>query len=198
MITDVNELSPETIYHGEKLQKLQGGEQRWPQLTFRQCQFYECDFSQSSFPKTRFIGCTFENCNLSLLDTAACSFNEVVFRGCKLLGVNWSTAALLKKLSFYDCILNYGTFMGLSLPKAAVENCMCHKVYFAESDFSRGRFTGSDFLEAIFAKVDLTEADFRGAKNYMIPPTVNTLTRAKFAMPEVLALLYSLDIEIEQ
>lgn len=198
MITDVNELSQETVFNHETFQNLQAAEGEYGLLTFRNCQFHRCDFSQSKFPKTRFIECEFDQCNFSLIDTYDCSFSGAVFKTCKLLGVNWSTAALAKKLAFYDCILNYGTFMGLRLPKVVFENCVCHKVYFAETDFSNGRFTGSDFLEAIFAKVNLTKADFRGAKNYMISSTVNTLAKTKFAMPEALALLYALDIELEE
>lgn len=193
----INDLCAETVYHREIFNGLQGTGRELAQLTFRQCRFEGCDFSECRWPKTRFIGCEFVECNLSLTELKDCSLNEVVFRECKLIGVNWSTAALLKKLSFYDSILNYGTFLGVTLPKTVFENCVCQNVYFAESNFAGSRFSGTDLQEAQFAQVDLRRADFRRAKNYMLSPMANQIVGGKFVMPEALALLYGLEIELE-
>ena len=40
------------------------------------------------------------------------------------------------------------------------------------------------------------QADLSAARNCQISPTQNTVTKAKFSLPEALALLYSMDIEL--
>ena len=62
---------------------------------------------------------------------------------------------------------------------------------------SGGReFFWTDLSESLFGETDLTGADFREVRNYRIDPRRNTLAGARFSLPEALALLYALDIEI--
>jgi uncharacterized protein YjbI with pentapeptide repeats len=57
---------------------------------------------------------------------------------------------------------------------------------------------GTDFEKSIFRQTNLEKADLVKAKNYMIPPDVNTLKKTKFSLPEAMALLYSMDIVLEE
>ena len=45
-------------------------------------------------------------------------------------------------------------------------------------------------------RTDLTGADFRDAKNYVIHPALNKLSKARFSLPDAMNLLYCMDIEI--
>jgi hypothetical protein len=49
-----------------------------------------------------------------------------------------------------------------------------------------------------FVGCDLSEANFVSAQNYQINAAENTLHQARFALPEAVALLYSLDIILEE
>jgi len=48
-----------------------------------------------------------------------------------------------------------------------------------------------------FFNPNLTRADWRGARNYALRPIDNTLKKARFALPEAIALLYGLDLELD-
>jgi uncharacterized protein YjbI with pentapeptide repeats len=47
-----------------------------------------------------------------------------------------------------------------------------------------------------FFKADLSQADFRAARNYSLVPGQCKLFKARFSYPEVMALLSALDIVI--
>ncbi len=87
--------------------------------------------------------------------------------------------------------------MALSLPKMRIEECIIRDVDFREADMTSASFTGSDLTESLFGSTTLKNADFRGARNYQIDPLRNTITGAKFSLPEALSLLYALEIEID-
>ena len=53
------------------------------------------------------------------------------------------------------------------------------------------------YKRQVFTGANLTRADFRGAKDYVISPQDNRVRRAKFSFPEVMSLLRCLEIEIE-
>jgi uncharacterized protein YjbI with pentapeptide repeats len=61
---------------------------------------------------------------------------------------------------------------------------------------SEAVFTDSDLSASQFFKADLSQADFRGARNYMLVPGQCKLAKARFSYPEVMALLSALDIVI--
>ena len=75
--------------------------------------------------------------------------------------------------------------------------CAAKEVRFYETDMSDGIFTDTDFQGSTFFKTNLSRADFRRAKNYTIDLRNNVLKNACFSLPDVLSLLYSLDILIE-
>ena len=50
--------------------------------------------------------------------------------------------------------------------------------------------------KSLFGNTKLVEADLSRARNYQIDPGNNNLKAAKFSLPEAMALLYSMDIEI--
>jgi uncharacterized protein YjbI with pentapeptide repeats len=70
------------------------------------------------------------------------------------------------------------------------------EVYFTNTDLQEADFTETDLLGTLFHQCNLTQSDFRNAKNYGINIQTNNLKKAKFSFPEAINLLKCLDIEI--
>ena len=167
--------------------------------TFDNCTFSKCHFNGVRFVECRFNACRFRQCDLSLASVKGCIFSGVEFTGSKLTGVNWTdanwrTMSLLKPLAFDNCTLNYGTFIGLTLRKLALTHCVAHDVDFTEADLTQADFRHTDLTDSRFHHTNLTEANFAHARGYSIDAGANKLKKTKFALPEAISLLRSLDI----
>jgi uncharacterized protein YjbI with pentapeptide repeats len=117
------------------------------------------------------------------------------------MGVNWAqadwaAAGLGKPLEFLRSVISHSTFIGLSLNDLQIKDCVAIDVDFREADLSQADFTGTDLSKSLFKDTNLTEADLSQARNYLIDPGQNVLKGARFSMPEAIALLYSMDIEL--
>ncbi|HUW94716.1 MAG TPA: pentapeptide repeat-containing protein, partial [Anaerolineae bacterium] len=95
---------------------------------------------------------------------------------------------------FVGCAISHSTFMGLTLPRMEVRDCVALDVDFREADLSKADFAGTDLSQSLFGNTNLSEADLSRARNYHIDPGQNTLKQARFSLPEAMSLLYSLDI----
>ena len=132
------------------------------------------------------------------------SFANTRFAESQLLGINWTqsewaaNSLLSRPVNFQSCVLNYSTFMGLNLEKVIINHCVAHEVSFEDANLSYTDCTGTDFENSRFARTNLTGADFRRAINYQIDPSINTLKRTKFNLPEAMSLLYNLDIVLDE
>jgi fluoroquinolone resistance protein len=164
---------------------------------FEECEFSGCNFISCKFRKCKFINCSFNDCIISDLVPFNCRFNEVKFVGCKVIGVDWTKSEDLKDLDFNNCQVNYSNFRMLKIPKTRLIACEAKEVDFTEADLSQGDFQRTDFEKSVFFKANLTQADFRNAKNYFIDVKNNVIKKARFSLPEAIVLLKSLDIFIE-
>ena len=177
-----------------------------PGITLESAMFYDCAIKGSKFTGTLFRGCRWVNvrfyqCDLSLARVPGSSFSGCLFEECKMTGVDWTeadwvTPLLSEPISFIGTDLSHSTFLGITMPESGFLRCRARDVDFREADFRRSRFTDTDLSESLFGSTNLSEADFIGARDYHINPMDNTLTGAKFALPEALELLYALDIRI--
>src|SRR5438067_1618425 len=85
---------------------------------FNNCKFKKCDFNDNEFALCKFIDCIFEDCNLSMIRFNRSTMNGVVFKGCKLLGINFSLCEdFLFTVRFEGCTLDYSSFMSKKMPK---------------------------------------------------------------------------------
>jgi fluoroquinolone resistance protein len=165
--------------------------------TFEECVFEDCRFLNCSFEKSRFLNCRFNGCVISAVNVLNCRFIQPVFRKCKVIGIDWTKTMLIREPEFYNCQIDLSNFRMLKIPKTKIINCEAKEVEFTETDFTGAVFTGTNFAESRFFKTNLSGADFRGASNYNIDITNNTIKKAKFAHPEAVSLLNNLDITIE-
>lgn len=168
---------------------------------FSGCKFSRCNFKDADFSGTKFIQCQFIDCDLSLSIHKKSIFNEVTFKNTQLVGINWMDTSLARKgyfrpVEFINCTLNYGTFIGCYLKSVRMTDCIVQSVDFSEANLSQAFCVGSDFSASRFNNTDLTEADFRGARNYVISVVDNKVKKAKFSLPEAMALLTCLGITL--
>lgn len=170
-------------------------------IEFEQCVFESCDFSQAQFRQCRFIQCRFVQCNLSLASLGFSLLNELAFDECKLIGVDWTQAQWPQfssgfPISFRHCLLDSGSFMGLSLKQIQMLHCRAHDVDFRDADLRQADMSGTSFTDSVFMKTDLTAANFTDATNYSIDVKHNAVAKAIFSRFEALSLLESLGIEL--
>jgi fluoroquinolone resistance protein len=145
----------------------------------------------------KLIDCTFENCVLNspkLHDTVL----QASFVNCKIQGINFFTAKRsLLSLKFESCLLRYSSFAELSLPSISFEGCTLENVDFADAKLVSAKFIGATFSDCTFKNTDLSKADFRNARGYLIDPTLNKVSKARFDLPEAVSLLAPFNIRLD-
>lgn len=169
---------------------------------FNGCTFIKCAFNESIFQDCSFHDCVFKSCELSLVRLKGCTFTNTRFEDSQVIGVNWTetdwatSKVIFTPVDFFGCVINYSTFMGLNLKKVNISKCSARDVSFEEANLTQANCAYTDFTNSRFMRTNLTGADFTGAKNYSIAPSLNTLKKTKFSLPEAMSLLYNLDITL--
>jgi fluoroquinolone resistance protein len=166
-------------------------------IEFEECEFNKCSFVNCVFEACKFLDCKFVECRMSAIKPSHSRFVEAKFSTSQVIGFDWTKADVIEDLEFTECKLNYSNFRLAKPPRIKMIKCEAKEVDFIETDLTDGVFTGTDFENSRFFKTNLTNADFKGAKNYMIDARNNTLKKTKFSLPEALSLLNGLDIIIE-
>ena len=187
----------ESDYYGQEFSKLSSEKETVKSRRFEECEFNGCIFVDCRFEKCSFINCRFNGCILSAIVPLDSRFIGVTFAKSKAIAIDWAKAQKLQGLVFDSCQIDYSNFRLLRIPKIKMTNCVAKEVEFIETDLSGGDFRNTDFEGSRFIRADLSEADFRGARNYFIDVKNTTLKNSRFSLPEALALLNSLDIVIE-
>lgn len=190
-----------TEYTTQDFKNLTCREQTFKGIQFAGCNFFKLSAGGSSFAHCQFEDCTFRHCDLNLAVLQHCTFKNATFEDCQLVGINWMATNLAQfknvfahPLDFYRCVLNHAIFMGLNLQKVQMVDCIAKNVSFEEADLSHANCQRTEFTGSRFNLTNLTDADFSGARQYMISPTQNTLKKTKFSLPEAITLLDGLDI----
>jgi fluoroquinolone resistance protein len=171
-------------------------------IRFRDCSFRRCNFSEATLARCRFSDCDFTDCNLSLITLTGSGFDAVSFTDCKMVGINWTRAQwprvrLARALSFRRCVLNDSSFFGLDLRECELAECRALDVDFTNANCEEADFRDTDLQESVFAHTRLVGANFVDARNYRIVIFNNDIKRAKFSLPDAVALLDGLDIELQ-
>ncbi|MEZ4470590.1 MAG: pentapeptide repeat-containing protein [bacterium] len=185
------------LYEGERL--------TWRDAftTAGPAEFYGCTFVGCAWPDaqtTRWIleGCRFESCDLSLWRPVGCTFADVAFRECKLVGVEWTAVSPLRFEARFDaCDLSLGRFSGLDLTHARFTDCRLREADLASVNLRRAALGGSDLEGAALEGADLRDADLRGAT---LPPLDLDATRlrgARVDVPTALAIVRELGLRTD-
>jgi len=186
-----------TDYYQEKFSKLSFSNEGIELIEFEECDFVGCTFIDCEFKKCKFLNCKFINCLLSAVKFSSSSVIEVSFTQCKVIGIDWTKSQQVRDLQFDECEINYSNFVLLKIPKTKIVNCIAKDVDFTETDLHESDLRKTNFENSIFYRTNLSKTDLRGANNYFIDVKNNTISRAKFSLPEALSLLQILNIVIE-
>lgn len=163
---------------------------------FYDCHFYKCSLKESIFEECTFEKCTFEECDLSLIQFKKTSFSRVVLQYTKAIGIAWHNARNPLTVEFHHSRISYCSFSGQNLKKGIFLHCQADEADFSGCNLSLADFRGTDLPGARFADTDLTQANFTGAQRYAIDVQSNKVRKAKFSLPDALALLDGLGVEI--
>lgn len=190
---------PELEYAEENFSGLKANQSTIRGKEFYDCTFTDCSFQESTFYDCKFDGCTFKSCDLSLLVVTNSTFADLHFKQCQCIGINWTVAdwsrlGIVAPLNFQESAISHSIFMGVTLKKSQMTNCMAENVDLSEVDLSEANCTGTDFSSARFQQTNLTKANLKNATNYAIDINQNTIKRATFSLPEAVSLLKGLDI----
>lgn len=159
---------------------------RWREITLRAC---------------RFVASAFVDCDLSLVDVDGSTLRDVSFDACTLTGINWTRAADTLHdpfgVDFRGCVLSFGDFRGIRLQRRRIDLCVAHECDFRDADLSEAVCRATDFAGSDFTGADLSGADFRRARNYGVDVRHTKVAGARFSMPDAMALLAGLEVDIE-
>lgn len=164
---------------------------------FNNCIFKKCDFSEAEFAACKFIDCVFDNCNLAMMKVDRSTLNNVTFKDCKILGVNFSPVQdFLFTVRFEGCMLDYSSFMGKKMPKTTFKKSSLKEVTFTQAVLNGSVFDECNLLETVFRQTDLTGVNFSTALNYIIDPELNTMNKAIFSSHGLEGLLFKYNLKI--
>lgn len=162
------------------------------------CVFKDCDLSSVDLCECRFIETEFIGCDLSNAKISQTSFQDVVFRDCKMLGLQFQECNHFAfSITFTNSILDHASFFKVNLKECAFLDCHMHDVDFTDANLSKLELLSCDLHDARFEHSILEKTDFREAINYSIDPNINRIKDALFSAQGALGLLDNFDIKID-
>lgn len=165
---------------------------------FFECEFHGCDHAEADWSGAVFENCRFHHGSLMTLKLDKTGFREVSFHDCKLTGLDFSRCDTFSlHLKFEDCLLQGCNFTGLNLKRGVFRRCRLTGCDFIDGKLAEADFGGSVFEDTLFDDCDLRGADFRSASGYRINLTRNRIAKAKFSLPEAVALLEPFDLILD-
>jgi len=169
---------------------------------FDGCTFERCSFLSAALHGCRFSHSRFIECSFSAIQLPNCRFTDVTFLRSKMIGIDWTVTGgspalrLPLAMSCTESVLDYSSFFGMDLRGVTLLRCRAREVDFSEADLRKVDCSGTDFLGSTFLHTNLERANFTDATSYAINPLTNSVKRARFSLPEAVALLRGLDIVI--
>lgn len=167
-------------------------------ITFRNCRFDGCDFTQAYLNNSKCIDCTWIRCNMSLVRWDGCRLQGARFEECKIVGANFSKCdPLFFAVGFKKCLLETCNFSDIDLKGTSFAGSTLRETHFSQVKLAHADFHDCTFKGGLFHHTDLTGANFLNASNFSIDPTTNILKKARFSKEEAIALLSYLGILLE-
>ncbi|MDR2285734.1 MAG: pentapeptide repeat-containing protein [Sphingobacterium sp.] len=192
-------MSSEIVTHADKtFQQVDYSEKELRNREFVRCHFVGCDFSKSDLRTNDFEDCTFETCNLSMANLQGVGLRNVIFKDCKIMGVDFSSLnKFMFSFSFEKCQLDYSIFYGANLKKMRFFKCSLRETDFSEADLSGSVFAECDLLGTTFVETNIEKVDFRTSTNVILDLDINKVKKAKFTIYQLELLLLKYDLEVE-
>lgn len=164
---------------------------------YENCTFNSCLFIDNNLSGYKFINCSFHDCNLSVANIHKTIFQDVQFKNCKMLGLQFNTCNEFGlSFSFDGCQLNHCSFYKTKIKKTVFKNCQLQESDFSETDLSYAVFDNCNLEQSTFDHSNLENTDFRTAYHYSIDPVNNRIKKAKFSLQGLPGLLEKYNIQI--
>jgi fluoroquinolone resistance protein len=120
----------------------------------------------------------------------------VTFRGCKLMGIDWSPIAPNPTLSFEACDLRYASFVKVNLRKAVFRACRASEANFIECQLCEADFSETDLTGTNFEASDLSKANLASAKGAFLAPARNRVKDARISVETAVLLALSQGMKV--
>jgi uncharacterized protein YjbI with pentapeptide repeats len=166
------------------------------EIEFYNCTFTDCVLQTASLRFSFFEKCRFERCNMTLAEFRGARMVDGAFKDCKLLGINWGECGGFFRASFTDCLLDEASFANMNLQRMRFTGSTFRGGTFSNTNLSLASFEDCDLEGCRFSNANLYKTDFTTARNYFISAEDNTITKAKFSLPEAVSLLRNFDITL--
>ena len=169
-------------------------------VLFERCLFSHTSFKEATLQQCRFLDCSFKGGDFAMTALDGSRFSGVQFQDLRFLAVDWTKASwgagLEAPLLFERCELKHATFIGMDLEAWRFLDCELRDVDFRRAVLRRTIFSDTNLCGSLFQETDLREADLSTARNYTIAACDNLLAGARFSLPEAMALLDQLGIDL--
>lgn len=140
---------------------------------FTDCTFARCKLQGTRWQGSRLDDCRFDRCDLTRMQPRGLRAHDVRYVDSKLMGVEWADLGQFPRLAFVDCVLDFASFVGLSLRKTEFVGCKIAEANFFDVDLREASFARSDLQGSIFRGCKLAGADFSAATGLHLDPAAN-------------------------
>jgi fluoroquinolone resistance protein len=155
---------------------------------FTGCRFVDCKAQETLWRGARLDDCRFERCDMTRMQPRGMLVHDVSFTDSKLMGVEWADLGQFPRLGFNNCVLEFASFVELSLRKAEFRGCRMGEANFLDADLREADFAGSELRGSIFRGCKLGKTDFSAATGVYFDPAENE-SRGAIVPIETAALL---------
>jgi uncharacterized protein YjbI with pentapeptide repeats len=162
------------------------------------CTFRRCKLPESRWARTKLEDCVFEDCDLTGMAPHELALRGVVFKGTKLMGVDWTELGKLPDVSFERCDLRYASFVKQRLRATRFVGCIAREASFLEVDLGEADFTGTDLTGSTIRGCSLGKTNFSRAIGVLLDPQHNKVKGARIAIESAILLVQSLGMVVEE
>lgn len=164
---------------------------------FVDCNIEKCNLFERNLSSLNFTNCTFNHCDLSMSKLPDTQLNNVIFRDCKIMGVDFSKCTgFLFEVHFYNCIIDFCSFENLKMQGTIFKDTSMKGVDLTGTNLQKSSFVNTDLLDAHFAHTNLKECDLSSAYNFLISPNQNNIKKSVFSENNISGLLSEFGIKI--
>lgn len=173
---------------------LQGTEFAGKELT--SCCFRQCKLQETRWRGSRLDDCRFEHCDLTRMEPRGMLAHDLRFVESKLMGIEWTDLGQFPRLGFENCVLDFASFVGLSLRKTEFVDCKICEANFFDVDLRDASFAGSDLRGTSFRGCQLNKTEFSAATSAYFDPAANTSRGARISMETAALIAMQLGLHV--
>jgi uncharacterized protein YjbI with pentapeptide repeats len=165
---------------------------------FARCTFRRCKLPESRWARTKLEDCVFEDCDLTGMLPHELALRGVVFKGTKLMGVDWTELGKLPDVSFERCDLRYASFVKQRFRATRFVGCIAREASYLEVDLTEADFTDTDLTGSTIRGCSLGKTNFSHAIGVFFDPQHNKVKGARIAIEAAILLVQSFGMVVEE